>query len=110
MEWVPRDENAFKDDISKMLTPEDSMLCKEFFLLLDGRRGPHILDLFLSSANNQCDKFYALHWCMRTTDINAFGQFWTGENCWINCPYNMIGKVWRTLREHKGLATILIPL
>jgi hypothetical protein len=37
VEWVPREENTFADDISKMFIPEDTMLSREFFLLLDGR-------------------------------------------------------------------------
>ena len=41
VEWVPREENAFADDISKMLIPEDSMLSRMFFGLVDGRWGPH---------------------------------------------------------------------
>ena len=60
MEWVSTEENAFADDISKMLNPEDSMLLREFFLLQDGRWGPHAVDLFSSNANHQCVKFYAL--------------------------------------------------
>ena len=63
VEWVPREENAFADDSSKMLIPGDSMLSKEFFLLLDWRLGPHTMDLFSAGANNQCDKFYALLGC-----------------------------------------------
>jgi len=35
VEWVPREENAFVDDISKMLIPEDSMLSRRFVGLLD---------------------------------------------------------------------------
>jgi len=69
------------------------------------------VDLFASEANHHCDKWYALHWCMRAAGINAFGQLWTiRENCWITYPYILIGKVWRSLRERKGLATMLIPL
>ena len=30
MEWVPREENAFADDISKILIPEDYMLSRGF--------------------------------------------------------------------------------
>jgi len=37
VEWVPREENAFADDISKMLNPEDSMLSRSFFGLLEER-------------------------------------------------------------------------
>ena len=35
MEWVPREENAFANDISKMLILEDSMLSRRFFGLLE---------------------------------------------------------------------------
>jgi len=42
VEWVPREENVFADEFSKLLIPEDSMLSKRFFGPLDGRRA-HIL-------------------------------------------------------------------
>ena len=54
VEWVPREESAFADDILKMLIPEDSMLSRRFFGLLDERWGPHTVDLFASGTNNQC--------------------------------------------------------
>ena len=110
MGLVPREENAFADDISKMLILEDSMLSRRFLGLLDERWGPHNVDLFSTSANNHCDKFYASPWFMRAAGINAFQKLWTGENWWINGPYNLIGNVWRTLREQQGLAIMLIPL
>ena len=110
VEWVPRKENAFADDISKMLIPEDLMLSMRLFGLLDERWGPHTTDLFAFGANNHCAKLYALYWCRGYAGIDAFGQLWTGENCWINCPYSLIGNMWRTLWEQKGLAAMLIPL
>jgi len=93
VEWVPREEIAFADDISKMLIPEDSLLARRFFGLLDERWGPHNVDFFASGANNQCVKFYALQWCKRAAGINAFGQHKSRENRWINSSYNLIGKV-----------------
>jgi hypothetical protein len=51
VEWVPGEENAFADAISKMLIPEDSMLPKRFFCLLDGRWGPLIVDNFSAGSN-----------------------------------------------------------
>ena len=79
VEWVPREENAFVDEISKMLIFEDSMMSRRFFGLLGGRWGPHTVDLFSSAANNHCVRFYALHWCRGDAGINAFGQLWTGQ-------------------------------
>jgi hypothetical protein len=74
------EENAFADDISKMLIPEDSMLSKRFFGLLNGRWGPHTVDLFSTGANNHCTMLYAMHWCRGVAGINAFGHLWMGEN------------------------------
>ena len=68
------------------------------------------MDLFASSDNNQCGKFYSLHWCRGTAGVNAFGFLWIGENCWINAPYRVIGRVWRSLLEQGAVATILVPL
>ena len=35
VEWVPRKENVFADDTAKMLIPEESMLSRRFFGLLE---------------------------------------------------------------------------
>ncbi len=62
VEWVPREENAFADEISKMLIPEDWMLLsRSWFQFLDYRWGPHTVDLFASNANNHCARFFSLH-------------------------------------------------
>jgi hypothetical protein len=63
VEWVPREENAFADDISKILIPEDFMLSIEFFLLMDGRWGPHTATLWTSFRR------------MRTTSASSFTYF-----------------------------------
>ena len=110
VEWVPREENAFADELSKLLIPDDWMLAPKFFTWLDSKWGPHLVDLFASSDNNQCGRFYSLHWCRGTLGVNAFGYSWSGENCWINAPYRVIGRVWRALREQNSVATILVPL
>ena len=79
VEWVPRKENAFTDDISKMLIPEDYMLSRGFFGLLNRTWGPHTVDLFASNSNNMCAKLFSLHWCRGSSGINAFGHEWSGE-------------------------------
>jgi len=46
-EWVPREANAFAYEISKCLTPDESSISRPFFNMLDFRRGPHTIDIFL---------------------------------------------------------------
>jgi hypothetical protein len=52
VEWVPREENALADELSKLIIPDDAMLCREFFRLLELRWGAHSVDLFSSGTNN----------------------------------------------------------
>ena len=66
VEWVPREENNFADELSKLLIPDDWRLAPKFFKLLEARWGPHSVDLFASSDNTQCEKLYSLHWCRGT--------------------------------------------
>ena len=72
MEWVPREEYILADELSKMLIPDDYMLCRLVFCMLEERWGRHTVDLFASGANNQCVRFYSLHWCRGTAGVNAF--------------------------------------
>ncbi len=75
------------------------MSSRAFFRKLKERFGPHTVDLFASGANNQCEKFYSLHWCRGTAGVNAFAFNSGGESAWINCPFRLIGKVWRKLQS-----------
>jgi hypothetical protein len=71
VEWVPREENAFADELSKLLIPDDWLLAPKLFNLLEARVGPHTVDLFVSSDNAQCRKFYSLHWCRGKAGVMA---------------------------------------
>jgi hypothetical protein len=109
VEWVPRELNAFADEVSKLLIPDDWSICRSYFNWLDARWGPHSVDLFSSSSNNLCDKFYSLHWCRGTSGVNAFGFDWGSDICWINAPFRLIGKVWRKLMAQQVKATLIVP-
>ena len=52
MEWVPREENALADELSKLLIPSDWMVGRSIFGRREERWGSHTLDLFASSDNN----------------------------------------------------------
>ncbi len=51
-----------------------------------------------------------LHWCRGTAGVNAFAYFWGGELVWVNCPYMLLGRVWRKLKHDGATATVLVPL
>ena len=72
VEWVPREENALADELFKLLIPSDFMVDRAIFGRLKERWGSHIVDLFASSENNQCDRLYSLHWCRGSAGCDAF--------------------------------------
>ena len=110
VEWVPREENAIADEISKWLIPDDSSISQGYFAMIDNRWGPHSCDMFSSNENNLCSKFYSLHWCRGTSGVNCFGFDWSIDNGWIHPPFRVIGKIWRKLKMHGSKATIIVPL
>jgi hypothetical protein len=110
VEWVPREENALADELSKLIVPDDWMLRRELYQQLEERWGPHLVDLFASGGNNQCERFYSLHWCRGSAGVNAFASHWGCGPVWINCPYRLLGRVWRKLRGDGTVATVLVPL
>ena len=48
MQWVPRDQNALADYISKMIDHEDWGVTDQFFQFIDSLWGPHTVDRFAS--------------------------------------------------------------
>jgi len=56
------------------------------------------VDLFASSENNQCERFYSLQWCRGSAGCDAFAFDWSGEVALVSFPYRMIRRVWRKLR------------
>jgi hypothetical protein len=110
IEWVPKESNTLADDISKWLIPDDFSISRYYVAMLDNKWGPHTCDAFSSNENNQCPKFYSLHWCRGTAGVNGFVFDWSANNCWIHAPFRLIGKIWRKLGNQGAKATIIVPL
>jgi hypothetical protein len=110
VEWVPREINAFADDISKWLIPDDHSISRPYFNMLDHKRGPHTCETFSTNENNRRSKLYSLHRYRGTSRVNGFDFDWSFDNCWMHAPFRLIGNIWRKLKEQGARATIIVPL
>jgi len=72
VEWVARERNTPKDELSKMLIADDFAVSRTHFRRLGLRFRTHTIDRFASGANNLCKRFYSLHCGMRPGGVNAF--------------------------------------
>ncbi len=79
VEWMPREENAMADELSKLLIPSDWMVGRAKFRQLEERWVSHTWDLFASRENNQCERFYSLHWCRGSAGCDGFAFLWSCE-------------------------------
>jgi len=79
VEWVSRESNAFEDDISKWLIPDDYLPSLIFHV--GKKMETRTCDTFSTNKNNQCSKFYSLHWCRGTSGFNGFVFDWNLNNC-----------------------------
>ncbi len=85
--WVPQEENAIADEISKWLVPDDFLSPEDISTCLT-IVGVHILATYFSSnENNLCSKFFSLHWCRGTSGINCFGFNWGVDNWRIHLSF-----------------------
>jgi len=98
------------DKLSKLIIFDDWMLWREFFQQLEQRWARHIADLFAYNANNQCARFYSLHWRRISAGENALAFFKGIGPLWIICPFRMLGRVWRKRQNDGDIATMVVPV
>ena len=56
-EWIPREKNKLADYLSRLVDYDDWMLNPEVFNIIDMAWGPHDVDGFVNSVNNQLVRF-----------------------------------------------------
>lgn len=86
-EWIPHEENLIADYLSRiiMIDLDNWMLNPEVFKQLDLVWGPHTVDRFANSSNNQISRFNSRYWNPGSEAIDCFTVNWAGENNWW-CP------------------------
>ena len=67
------------------------------------------IDLFASSKNAQCKRFYSNFWCKGTSGIDAFCHNWDEETAWICPPIKLILKVIRKINVSKIKGVLFVP-
>lgn len=109
IQWIPREMNAQADFISKIKDCDDWQITREFFQELDAVWGPHTLDCFASFYNTKVERFFSRFWNPGCAGVDAFFQQWTGENCLVVPPVNIIPQVLSYMESQKCIGTLIVP-
>ncbi|CAH3176092.1 unnamed protein product [Porites lobata] len=108
-QWLPREENARADLLSRFIDRDDWSLNPVVFQSLDARWGPHSVDRFSSYFNSQVVRFNSKYFSPGCAAVDALAQDWSSDNNWLCPPTHLIVAAVKHLRYHKGVGTIIIP-
>ena len=112
VQWVPREENALADALSREVDFDDWGVSQIFFKFMDSLWGPHSVDRFADDHNAKLKTFNSKYWCPNTSQVDAFAVSWQGENNWLVppiAPIDLVGQAVKHLKACKAQATLVIP-
>ena len=76
--WIPREQNAQADYLSRVVDFDDWRLNPAFFGALELKWGPHTVDRFADAYNCQLPRFNSRYWCPGSEAVNTFTCDWAG--------------------------------
>ena len=81
-QWLPQEENARANLLSRFIDRDDWSLNPVVFQSLNARWGPHSVDRFSSYFNSQVVRFNSKYFSPGCSTVDALAQDWSSEN---NC-------------------------
>ena len=108
-QWVCREQNILADCISKMPDLDSWVVSDTIYSFLNSKWGPFTCDVFASSENNKCSKFYAREPCESCFGVDALKYSWHADNNWMVPPVTLIGKTILHAQFCKATGVLVVP-
>lgn len=109
MQWIPRDQNACADYISRIVDFDDWGISDTVFRHLNSIWGNSEVDWFASWHNKKLEIFYSRYWNPGSSGVDAFSFHWGGVNGWFVPPVYLITRVIRYMQICKAYGILIIP-
>lgn len=84
-------------------------LNKATYDTLNGRYGPHTVDLFATELNTRCQRFYSRRATPGALGVNSLVQDWSGEIAWANPLFHLLGPVITRIIRTGATVTLIAP-
>jgi hypothetical protein len=99
------------DAASRHIDRDDYMLDPVVFKALNATWGPFDVDLFASTTNAQCPKFFSAARCPGTAGVDALLQTWQGMKCYANPPFSaeVMLQVVQKVRLEQAEVLLVVP-
>ena len=107
--WIPRNNNAAADAISKLTDYNDWQKTVEFFQKISEIWGKITIDRFANNENTKIEKFNSKYWCPGTSNADAFTISWSGENNCLIPPIYLIPRVIAHIKRSSSKGVLVLP-
>lgn len=107
---VPSAVNFAADRLSRAADRTNWSLSDAAFHRLGAEYGPHTLDLFATSRNRKCRRYYSATADPRTAGVDALSHDWAGENCRANPPFQLMRAVVDKIVRTRATVTLIAPV
>ena len=108
-EWIPREQNAIVDYISRLVDYDDWMLNPGIFSMLDAMWGPHTVDRFANNFNHQVPCFNSRFGDPGAEAVDTFTCDWGNKNNWWCPPLYLVSRVLWQPQNTKAQGTLIVP-
>lgn len=102
IQWVPRNEVAKTDIISRFIDVDDWQISRSLFLKLERLWGPHTVDCFANHYNFKTCHFFSRFWNPGCARIVFFVQSLGNENCLVVPPVCLVSNTLHYMFEQKA--------
>ena len=110
VKWIPREQISYVDFVSKQLDWDDWRTTTSLFVYLNQIWGPFSIDRFADNSNSHLDRFNSKFVCPGTAGVDAFSQFWGGENNYLVPPVHLVPKVLKHMQYSQAKGVLVVPL
>ena len=109
IQWVPRNEVAKVDFISRFIDIDDWQISRSLFLQLETLWGPHTVDCFANHYNFKLSRFFSRFWTPGCAGIDFFVQSLSDENCLVVPPVCLVSNTLHYMFEQKAVGSLVVP-
>ena len=107
--WIPRNNNAVADAISKLIDYNNCQTMVKFYQKISKIWGKLTIDRFANNENTKTGKFNSKFWCPGTLNVNAFTVSWSGKSNYLVPPRYLIPRVIVHIKWSISKGVLVLP-